>query len=278
MMPAVDLNAYFARIGYAGAQDPRLETLRALQSLHVAAIPFEAIDVLLGRGISLDPRAVDDKLIQCRRGGYCFEQNGLFLRVLRELGFHVEPLIARVLWRARPDAPPQARTHMALRVTLDSASWLVDVGFGMAVPTAPLLWYDRGVQATPLGSFRLSDVPFGLLVETDLPGSWTPMYQISLEPPLEVDFAMANWFTSTYPNSSFRRSLVVARATPERRAALLDNQLTLRSPGAESRREMLDIKGLERALCDVFGLSIEPEWRPLLRRIALCDAVKGASQ
>ena len=98
--PAVDLAAYCARIGYDGPLTSTLGTLRALQALHPAAIPFEAIDVLTGRGIDISPQAVDAKLIAAGRGGYCYEQNGLFKRVLQAIGFEVEGLIARVNWNA----------------------------------------------------------------------------------------------------------------------------------------------------------------------------------
>ena len=106
----IDLDAYFARIGYDGPRTPTLETLRALHLLHPAAIAFEAIDVLLDRGIDLDPAAVDAKLITAGRGGYCYEQNGLFKRVLTALGFEVEGLIARVQWGAPAETPPRPRT------------------------------------------------------------------------------------------------------------------------------------------------------------------------
>ena len=99
-VPPVDLDAYCARIGYSGPREPTLETLRALQALHAAAIPFEAIDVQLDRGIDLAPAAIDAKLIGGRRGGYCFEQNNLFMRVLAAVGFSVEGLMGRVRWIA----------------------------------------------------------------------------------------------------------------------------------------------------------------------------------
>src|SRR5690606_7025466 len=135
---ALDLDAYCARIGYDGPREPTLATLRALHALHPAAIAFEALDVMLGRGIDLAPAAVEAKLVHQRRGGYCFEQNGLFQRVLAAMGFEVEALLARVLWRTPADAPPRPRTHMALRVMVEGEPWLADVGFGGCVMTAPL--------------------------------------------------------------------------------------------------------------------------------------------
>ena len=111
---AFDLDAYFARIGYAGPRAPTLPVLAALHRLHPAAIPFEAIDVLLGRPISLAPADIFAKLVTGGRGGYCFEQNGLFRLALTALGFGVTPLIARS-WYGRPLDQPRPRTHMALR-------------------------------------------------------------------------------------------------------------------------------------------------------------------
>ena len=125
----LDLDAYFARIGYGGATPRTLETLHQLAIAHVSSIPFENLDVLLNRPISLDDAAVDGKLITRQRGGYCFEQNTLMLRVLQTLGFEVEPISARVRYqRPRDFTPP--RTHVFLKVMLDSETWFVDVGVG----------------------------------------------------------------------------------------------------------------------------------------------------
>src|SRR5690606_5219644 len=121
--PAVDLRAYCARIGYSEPLTPTLETLAALQELHPAAIPFEAIDVLLDRGVDLAPAAVDAKLLGARRGGYCYEHTGRFKRVLEAIGFEVEGLIARVNWMAPRDAPLRPPSHMTLRVTIDGEAW-----------------------------------------------------------------------------------------------------------------------------------------------------------
>ena len=151
----IDLDRYFARIGYDGPARTDLATLRAIQELHPAAIPFEAIDVLLGRGIDLAPGAVDAKLIAGGRGGYCFEQNGLLRRVLTALGYRVEPLMARVLWNRPAGAPAQPRTHMVLRVELDGVPWLADVGFGSVVPTAPLRLDTEAPQQNPHDTFRV---------------------------------------------------------------------------------------------------------------------------
>ena len=266
--PTVDLDAYCARIGWRGPRTPTIETLRALHALHPAAIVFEAIDVLLGRGVDLAPAVVDAKLIGAGRGGYCYEHNLLFERVLSALGFAVERLVGRVRWLLPPGAPPRPRTHMALRVTLDGVPWLADVGFGGCVPTAPL-WMDRtAAQPTTHEDFRI--FPFGdaLLVQARLGARWTSLYELSQEPQLDVDLELPNWYSATHPESRFRRQLLVARTTPEARYTLLEAQLTIRSPAGEVERRTLDADQLEHALRATFDLPVEPSWRPVIQRAA----------
>ena len=265
---AVDLQAYCRRIGYGGPLEPTLKTLRALQAHHVAAIPFEAIDVLLDRRIDISPAAVDAKLIAGRRGGYCYEQNGLLKRVLTAIGFEVDPVVGSVRWQASPGAPPPPRSHMALRVTIDGVPWLVDVGFGSAVPTAPLRIDLRDPQPAGDGRYRVTPLGAGFLVRTEAEGRWLPLYDVSAEPMLESQYELFNWFASTHPSSHFRQQLIVTRATPEARFTLLDAKLTTRRSGGEVERQHLDAGGIERVLGSVFGLSPQPDWRPLLERIA----------
>jgi N-hydroxyarylamine O-acetyltransferase len=266
--PLVDLDAYCARIGYSGPRTPTLETLRALHALHPAAIVFEAIDVLLDRGVDLSPAAVDAKLIGAGRGGYCYEHNLLFKRVLAALGFEALSLVGRVRWLAPPGALPRPRTHMALRVTIDGVPWLADVGFGGCVPTAPLRLDRTEPQPTAHEAFRI--IPFGdaLLVQARLGDRWTALYELSQEPQLEVDYELPNWFTATHPSSHFRRQLLVARATPQARSTLLEGQLTVRTSAGQVDRRTLDADQIEQALRETFGLPVEPAWRPVIERAA----------
>ena len=262
----VDLDAYFARIGYDGPRTPELSTLHALHALHPAAIPFEAIDVLLDRGVDLTPEAVDAKLIHGRRGGYCFEQNSLFARVLTALGFQVEGLAARVRWNLAPDAPAQPRTHMVNRVEIDGVSWLADVGFGSCVLSAPLRLDTEDPQATDHDLYRLVPIVGGVTQELEREQGWVPAYDISMVPCVPRDYEMANWFTSTHPTSHFRANLLAALTKPEGRYGLLHNRLTVRPRDGETTRELLDAAGIERVLIEIFALPVEPSWRPLFDR------------
>jgi N-hydroxyarylamine O-acetyltransferase len=259
----VNLDAYFERIGYSGPAAPTLEVLRALQSLHPAAIPFENIDVLMGQGIDLDPVHIDSKLIRSQRGGYCFEQNNLFERVLNALGFETQGVIGRVVWMAAPDAPIPPRTHRAVKVVLDGETWLADVGFGGAVLTAPLRWVMDEVQPTPHEPFRLRAVGDEVMLEIKLE-DWTPVYQLARETPAPIDYEVGNWFTSTHPSSKFRQSLMVARTTPEARFALLNNRFTIRMPGQPVQRRDLTVEEMNEALGEIFGLAVDPEWAATL--------------
>lgn len=268
---AVDLAAYCTRIGYSGPLEPTLETLRALQELHPAAIPFEAIDVLLDRGVDLAPQVVDDKLIARGRGGYCYEQNGLFKRVLEAVGFEVEGLIARVNWQAPPDAPLNPPSHMALRVTVGGAAWLVDVGFGSCVPTAPLRLACREPQNTPHEIFRLTPAMHGLQLEASIAGKWQPVYRVVPTPVLDGDYTLHNWFTATHPSSHFRHRLIVTRTTPEARHVLADARLTVRGRDGTVHRETLNADAIERALAERFGLPVERDWRAVIERAAAAE-------
>ena len=271
--PSVDLDAYFARIGHDGPREPTLAVLRAIHQKHPDAIAFENIDVLLGRSISLDPAAVDAKLIAAGRGGYCYEQNGLLKRVLTALGFEVTGLMARVLWMVPEGAPARPRSHMVLgvRVPGDDTVWLADVGFGGCVLTGPLRLFSDDVQATPNGDFRILAIPeLGgeRQVQANLSGKWAATYQVALGPWADQDYEQANFYTYNHPNSHFTWSLTAGRTTPTARYAMKNNRLTHRdAAGALVEQRDLSVDELEATLRDVIGLPVEPEWRPVLEKI-----------
>lgn len=266
--PQMELGAYLDRIRYAGPLEPTIDTLRALQERHLASIPFEAIDVLLGRGVDISPDAVDAKLIGARRGGYCYEQNGLFRRVLRTLGFEVEPVVAAVRWMAQPGSVPPPRTHMALRVTIEGVGWLVDVGFGSSVPPAPLRLDTRDPQWTPHGRHRIIPLGAGQLVLAEVAGRWLPLYDFGHEPLLDDHYELFNWYTSAHDQSHFRHQLIVARTTPQARYSLLDGRFSVRFADGRLERRYLDADGLRQVLEERFLLRPEGSWEQALEEAA----------
>ncbi|SUA43176.1 Arylamine N-acetyltransferase [Nocardia africana] len=112
---ALDLPAYLARIGFTGEPAPTLDTLRALQYAHTTTIPFENIEPVLKRPVLLDLPSLQDKIVRSRRGGYCYENVGLFAAALERIGFGVTGLHGRVSMGARGEIRPA--THALLRVT-----------------------------------------------------------------------------------------------------------------------------------------------------------------
>ena len=269
-MSEIDLDAYFERIGYAGPRAPTLEVLTALQRAHPAVIPFEGIEPMLGRPVRLDPASLQAKLVRGGRGGYCFEQNGLLRRVLDALGFAVTPLAARVVWMAPDDAPLGPLTHMLLKVDLPEGAFLADVGFGGQSPTAPLRFETGAEQATPHGVYRLMDRDAGLELQARLPDRWAAMYRFTLEPRVQADYEVGNWYTSTHPDSFFANGLIVSRAPEGRRINLENTRLT--SYFADGRVEARTIGSageLHEVLTGDFGLSIDPdEARRMFERLA----------
>lgn len=246
----IDLDAYCRRIRYAGERTPTMQTLHALCEAHVKAIPFENLDVLLGRGIDLSAEAVDAKLLGAGRGGYCFEHNTLLLRVLGALGFVVTPISARVrLQRPRDFTPP--RSHVFLRVELDGASWLADVGVGGLSPTSALKLALDVEQPTPHETRRIVQEGASYFHQAKLGESWADVCEFTLEEMPPIDREVANWFTSTHPQSHFRNRLMAARALDDgARMTLLNRELTLRLRDGSAESWKLDS---DAALLEALG-------------------------
>ena len=265
------LTRYLERIGYTGPVAPTHEVLAALQAAHIAAIPFEAIDALTGVGIDIGADAVAAKLIDRRRGGYCFEQNGLFLRVLQAIGFEAEAMLGRVRWMLPDDAPATPRTHQVVLVTLDGRPWLADVGFGAAVPPQPLAMDSEAPQPTRHESYRVRRGGFGWEVEAQIGEAWQPLYRLDDAPAPPVDCVVGNWYTSTHPDSHFRHQLIAARTTDEARYGLRDNRLTTRLADGRSDRRYLTADEIERVLGEIFLLPVQRSWRPAIERAATAE-------
>src|SRR5699024_527513 len=141
-----------------------------------------------------------------------------------------------------------------------------DVGFGAAVLPQPVRMTSRETQSTRHEPYRLTPAGRDLLLETQLAGAWSPVYQLSLEPQLDADYVPANWYTATHPRSHFRNTLMVALTTPDARYTLAGNRLTKRPVTGGAEREWLNADRMERVLQETFGLPVQPGWRPALEQ------------
>src|SRR5690606_4935151 len=183
----IDLDTYFARIGYSGTPTPALGTLQTLHALHTEHIPFENLDPLLGRLVALDLPSLDAKLVRSHRGGYCYEHNLLFAHVLEQLGFTPRRLAARVLWNQPADTLPH-RSHMLVQVSGEQRQYIVDTGFGGNTLTGPICLDQQGAQQTPHGQFRVSSHDGLYLLATLLQGEWRKLYQFDLQAQYPIDY------------------------------------------------------------------------------------------
>jgi N-hydroxyarylamine O-acetyltransferase len=224
------VTAYLARVGVP--RPPRLdpESLRDLQLRHLQAVPFENLSIHLGEPIVLEEAALFDKLVQRRRGGFCYELNGGFAALLSALGFTVTLLAARVFGGGGAGPPFD---HLALRVDL-SEPWLVDVGFG-AFSHHPLRLGARSEQADPGGAFRIGEAEDG---DLDVLLDGEPQYRLEQRPRALSDFEPTCWWQQTSPRSHFTQSLVCSLQTEGGRVTLSDRTL-VRTAGGERREQAL---------------------------------------
>jgi arylamine N-acetyltransferase len=254
----MDIAAYFDRVGYVGPSEPTVQTLRALVAAHNRSIPFENLDPLLGIPVAdLSACALTDKLVYRRRGGYCFEQNGLIGYVLAELGYSVERLAGRVVWM-NPSQELPAQTHEALSVTVPGVDgpWLVDVGFGGQTLSSPIRLQVGPVQQTRHEPYRLREHGDGYLLEAEIRGEWQPLYMLSSRPQPQIDLEVGSWYVSTHPKSGFVTGLSAARVTDDARWNLRGRNLAIHSGGNTERIRFDSAAQVLDALSERFGIDL----------------------
>ena len=260
----MDLDAYLARIGYTGSLEPNDGTLAALLDAHMTKIPFENLDVLLGRGVRLDLDSLQSKLVAARRGGYCYEHSTLFEAVLQKVGFRTAAHAARVvLVTPRAEAP---RTHMFLTVETPSGRFMIDPGFGGHAPRLPIRVED-GAEAR-LGSerWRLDRDEWGWIMRTQIADRMVDAWVTTMEAEQPIDFELANHFTSTHPKSPFTSRLMMRSFSQGKRVSIMNRDLTV---GTEIS-QLPDRSALRSVLREHFGFDVDvtnlrvpsvPEWQ-----------------
>ncbi len=249
------LPAYLERIAYRGEARADLPTLFSLMRHQLFAVPFENLDVQAGKIISLVPEDIVDKIVRRRRGGYCYEVNGIFSMALQALGISYRYVAARPMFY--PARRP--RTHMALVVTLDGADWLCDLGFGSYGLRAPIRidTFDAEVRQDH-DTFMLGKSEVGeIVLRAKVEGEWVNQYGFDLSRQEWVDFAPANYMNSTHPEAIFVKQYIVVLHTEAGRKILSGDTFKVVEQGHTSKREIApeDRTGL---LAREFGLAVAP--------------------
>lgn len=266
-----DQKAWFERIGYFGPTAPTLETLNRLILAHSHAISYETLDIMLGRLPKLDMASLQSKMIDRKRGGYCFEQNMLFRAGLRSLGYRITSLQGRVVRGLAIDAPRPA-IHMLLKVELSEGAYLADVGFGNLAPTCALMLAPHVEQGTPHEVMRFIDVGGELTLQARLKDDWHHIYRVIPYPRHDAEYDITNWYTATHPETPYQGNIIAAKPGPNRtRITMYNARVTMRgADGHASRRWLATEREFMDTLRGEFGLNMSDE------DIAQCIAVMKA--
>jgi len=233
----MNANRYLKRIRYTDSVKPDIETLHGLQLAHVMAVPFENLDIGLKRPIRIDERSIWEKLIVEKRGGFCYELNGLFAWLLKKIGFDVTYLNARVFDHAGNLGIDFDHLALLIQIPGESGRWLADVGFGDSF-IEPLDLDNREAQVQGLRAYRLEQLPDGYVVwQKNYDGSWERHYFFDLRShQFPEEYEPACLYHQTSPKSSFTRGSIISRATPNGRVSLEDGRLILTINGQRTER------------------------------------------
>ena len=256
------IDAYLARIGYDGPRTPTADTLRQLHRAHMFAVPFENLDIPLGNPITISLPAFYAKIVERRRGGFCYELNGLFGWLLEQLGFRIERLSAGVYGGGQP-GPDFDHLTLLVETGEQGDQLLADVGFGDSF-VEPLR-LDGTVSAAGTGTlYRLPGVGSDRVLERQKPGAaWEPQYAFTLQPHHLDEFAPRCHWTQTSPDSGFTRKASCSLATPEGRVTLTGRRLITTRGQARTEHEVTSLDEYRTLLKTHFGIDLGPQLETL---------------
>jgi N-hydroxyarylamine O-acetyltransferase len=253
-----DLPAYLARIGMPRVDGPDLPTLTRLHRAHIAAIPFENLDIQMGRPIDLDAASLQASLVNRRRGGYCFQHNALFRLALTAVGYTVQAREARV--RLDSNGAVSSRTHMVLVVPLEGTEWLTDVGFGGNGIVEPV---DINTLSTVQDgwTYRVAQEGSLRVLQRARGDAWDDLYVFADTEVPPIDYIVGNWYTSTHPESRFVRTLTAQRMVGDARHVLRNLSYSTATRGGDWQTRTLTRSELVPLLRDVFGIDVPEDAR-----------------
>jgi len=253
----MDIQTYLARIQYFRPVKPDAQTLQGLHLAHMQNVPFENLDIGLKRPILLTEEALWNKIVAKKRGGFCYELNGLFAWLLKEIGFDVTYLNARV-YNQEGELGIDF-DHLALLVNApnETTRWLADVGFGDSF-NLPLNFEERGEQVQDLRSYRLEHTTDGYTTwQKNYDGSWERQYFFDLQPrkfPSQYESACS--YHQNSPESSFTHGSIISRATPDGRVSLEAGRLIITKNSKRSARPLANEEEYQALLKEYFGVEL----------------------
>jgi N-hydroxyarylamine O-acetyltransferase len=251
-MNAFNFREYAERIGYSGTPAADVATLTTLHRAHIGTIPFENLDIQMGQPITLDPDALQAKMVRRRRGGYCFEQNSLFMLALQSIGFAPEPREARV--RQNTGGLVRPRTHMVLTIPCEGREWLADVGFGGDGLIEPIALDGASTQQGGVVYRIAAEGPVRVL-QRQIAGGWEDLYALMPSTVHPIDFDVGNWFTSTHPRSAFVLNLTAQRIVDDVRHTLRNLTYTI-TRGTEVQVREITRQEVAPLLRGTFGIDV----------------------
>lgn len=247
----MDIAAYLNRINYRGPLNCDAETLRQLHLAHLRSVPFENLSIHASEPIVLNDEALFEKIVTRKRGGFCYELNGVFSALLRTLGFHVDRLSAQV---ANAEGKFSSDfDHMTLMVTLDER-WLADVGFGDSF-IEPLRLDERGTQVQGGTAYRIEPAD-GYLVGLQLTAQdgWKPFYRFKLQLYDYADFEDRCRFHQTSPESHFTKNRICSMLTTDGRISVTGTNLIVTESGQRTEKRVSSRQEYDQLLRDHFGI------------------------
>ena len=250
------LDKYFTRIGFADeVANPTLDILITLQEKHAQTFPFENLNSILDIPVDLDVDSIFTKFVLNGRGGYCYEQNILFMSVLQSLGYDVRYITGRVY---TDDTTIRSRTHVLLLISIDGVEYISDVGFGSLSSIKPLRMKENIEQKVYHDIYKIDSASDGFILKMKLKNQWRPLYLFDLQIQYFEDLKMGNWYTSTYPESHFRNNVFLSIKNRDTTYNLDDNILTTYHLGEITERvEIISMYEFIRTIVDVFKIRLD---------------------